>query len=79
VALHFASTLGTRSLGLFAATYPNICGPMNMHGGAILVPQERPSACQQPCHQIECPSKEEPCITRIPVLAVASTMEKLWV
>ncbi|MCI0559296.1 MAG: glycosyltransferase, partial [Nitrososphaera sp.] len=27
VALHFASTLGTRSLGLFAATYPNICGP----------------------------------------------------
>jgi ADP-heptose:LPS heptosyltransferase/glycosyltransferase involved in cell wall biosynthesis len=78
VSLHMASTLGTRSVGIFAATYHNICGPLNSHGGRIVVPSSRPEACQEPCHLIQCPSKHSPCITHINVREVASVMQNVF-
>lgn len=78
VALHIASTVGTRSLGIFAATFPNICGPLNNHGGGIVMPVQRPPECSEPCHMLECPSKESPCITHISVRQVAAAMEQIF-
>jgi ADP-heptose:LPS heptosyltransferase/glycosyltransferase involved in cell wall biosynthesis len=78
VALHVASTVGTKSLGIFASTYPNICGPLNSHGGGVVVPDNRPDACPEPCHMIECPSKASPCIQRVTVRQIASAMEQIF-
>jgi ADP-heptose:LPS heptosyltransferase/glycosyltransferase involved in cell wall biosynthesis len=78
IALHIASTVGTPSLGIFSATYPNICGPINSHGGCIVVPAQRPEACAAPCHMRECPSKNDPCITRVSVRQVATAMEQIF-
>ncbi len=78
IALHLASTLGTRSVGIFAATYPQVCGPKDMHGGLIVMPNQRPDTCKSPCHMAECPSKNDPCITRVSVRHVAAAMEKAF-
>jgi ADP-heptose:LPS heptosyltransferase len=78
VPAHIASTVGTKSLTIMSATYPNICGPMNTHGGIILMPQQRPSACPKPCHMVECPSKDDPCINRVSLRQVAATMEEIF-
>lgn len=78
IPLHIASTVGTTSLGLFSATYPNICGPLNSHGGAILMPSQRPSQCPSPCHMRDCPSKINPCIQHISVQEVINAMEKVF-
>jgi ADP-heptose:LPS heptosyltransferase/glycosyltransferase involved in cell wall biosynthesis len=78
VPLHIASTVGAKSLGLFAATFPNICGPLNSHGGGIIMPQKRPDACPEPCHMIQCPSTNAPCINEITVRQVALIMEQVF-
>ncbi len=78
IALHLASTVGTRSLGIFAATYPNICGPINSHGGGSIMPSERTRECPEPCHMVQCPNKANPCITHISVRQVASAMEQVF-
>jgi ADP-heptose:LPS heptosyltransferase/glycosyltransferase involved in cell wall biosynthesis len=76
VALHVASTVGTRSIGIFAATHAHLCGPLNTHGGTIVTSTQRPPGCPQPCHMIQCPDKNRPCISTISVRAVAEAMEK---
>jgi ADP-heptose:LPS heptosyltransferase len=78
VALHFASTVGTKSIGIFAATFPNICGPLNSHGGGVIVPAKRPDACPEPCHMIQCPSQNAPCINEVTVRQVAVAMEAIF-
>ena len=78
VALHVASTVGTKSLGIFAATYPNICGPLNSHGGGFVMPAHRPPDCPEPCHMVECPNKNSPCITHVSVRQVANAMEETF-
>jgi len=78
VPLHVASTVGTKSLGIFAATYPDICGPINSHGGGFVIPENRPEGCSEPCHMIECPNKDNPCINYISVRQVASAMEQVF-
>lgn len=78
VALHVASTVGTRIVGLFAATFPQVCGPLSTHGGTIVVPEQRPEQCKSPCHTVQCPSKNDPCITRISVRQVAAAMEEVF-
>jgi ADP-heptose:LPS heptosyltransferase len=78
VPAHIASTVGTRNITIMAATYPNICGPMNTHGGQIIVPEKRPAKCAKPCHMIECPSKNDPCIGRVSLRQVAKAMEEVF-
>ena len=78
IALHIASTVGTKSLGIFAATYQNICGPLNSHGGGFAVPKNRPNECPEPCHMIKCPSKDHPCIHYVTVRQVAAAMEQIF-
>ena len=77
IALHVASTVGTPIVGLFASTYPNICGPINLHGGRIIMPSKRPKDCLNPCHMRECPSKINSCIEHISVQDVIVTMEEV--
>lgn len=78
VALHIAATVGTKSIGIFAATFPNICGPLNSHGGGFVMPAKRPEACPEPCHMIQCPSQNQPCIGEVTVRQVALAMESIF-
>lgn len=78
IALHIASSVGTKVVGIFSETWPQICGPINLHGGKIVMPVNRPPQCPEPQHVVKCPAGQNACIKHISVIDVAKAMEEVF-
>ncbi len=71
--LHFASAVGTPSVGLFGPASPALTAPLGFAGIAL----DAGYSCS-PCDQIRCVRPTDPCIHALGVARVAAAASEVW-